>query len=405
MDIDVPLRELGAIDSTALRDAILGQESSAWNEDESRQESFYMHEKTRSIVLLSMDHDNWPDFKVSQGPGWQRIADVALPVMRKIIKKHYPVGGEVVRAIAARLVAGENIKPHSDVHQCFHCGHRIHVPITTNPKVWFTIDGRPYQFKVGEAYEINNQKQHSVVNKGAEDRITFIFDYYPPGPLAYAANQEKERPESRQDTNPKFRKLLGKERNYLLLRSNFDVEAIKNKVEHIPDARWLESEREQHFNTHRDTQSLVLINFFRSKHTKPDYRELYFEFENEIKSVVDCIAEYYQNNGFLVRMLLAKLPAGGQIANHTDSGDVLLNCHRVHIPIITNDKVVFAVGGEEKNMQVGELWEIDNELVHSVENHGDEDRIHLIIDWVPNYTGRPEENVLASFGQDTLSAI
>ena len=243
------------------------------------------------------------------------------------------------------------------------------------------------------------------MNKGAEDRITFIFDYFPPGPLAYAADQEKGQAESRQGTNPKFSKLLGRERSYLLLHGDFDVEAIKNKVEHIPDATWLASQREEHFEAHRDTQSLVLINFFRSKHTKPDYRELYFEYENELKPVVDCIADYYQNNGFLVRMLLVKLPAGGQIPNHTDGGYALLNCHRVHIPIITNDKLAFVVGGEEKSMQVGELWEINNELVHTVANHGDEDRIHLIIDWMPNYAGQPEEDVLASSGQDTLSAM
>jgi hypothetical protein len=41
------------------------------------------------------------------------------------------------------------------------------------------IDGQPYQLKVGEAYEINNQLTHSVMNKGSEDRITFIFDYVP----------------------------------------------------------------------------------------------------------------------------------------------------------------------------------------------------------------------------------
>ena len=45
------------------------------------------------------------------------------------------------------------------------------------------IDGRPYQLQVGEAYEINNQKVHSVMNKGAEDRINFIFDYMPPGAI------------------------------------------------------------------------------------------------------------------------------------------------------------------------------------------------------------------------------
>jgi len=41
------------------------------------------------------------------------------------------------------------------------------------------IDGKPYRFEVGKAYELNNQKQHSVMNKGNEDRITFIFDYIP----------------------------------------------------------------------------------------------------------------------------------------------------------------------------------------------------------------------------------
>ena len=180
MDIDVPLRELGPIDATALREAVLKQEDAAWHEDESRQESFYVHDQTWSIILLNIDDDKWPERHVSRGPGWDRLADVALPVMKEIIETHYPTGGEVIRAMAARLRAGQAIKPHNDVHQSFHCAHRIHVPITTSSKVWFTINGRPYQFKLGEAYEINNQRQHSVVNRGDEDRITFIFDYIPP---------------------------------------------------------------------------------------------------------------------------------------------------------------------------------------------------------------------------------
>jgi aspartyl/asparaginyl beta-hydroxylase (cupin superfamily) len=57
------------------------------------------------------------------------------------------------------------------------------VPITTNPRVRFMIDGRPHQLQVGRAYEINNQKNHSVMNKGDEARITFIFDYVPPAEL------------------------------------------------------------------------------------------------------------------------------------------------------------------------------------------------------------------------------
>ena len=100
--------------------------------------------------------------------------------MNDLVMKFYPPGGIVLRAMAAKLLAGGIINPHVDKHPSFHVGHRIHIPITTNPRVRFMIDGRPYQFQVGEAYEINNQKNHSVMNKGDEDRITFIFEYVPP---------------------------------------------------------------------------------------------------------------------------------------------------------------------------------------------------------------------------------
>jgi hypothetical protein len=187
MDIDVPLRELGEFDSSALRDAILTQDESAWHEDEYRQSTYDVHLETQSIVLIFTDGSNWPNPEIVKEPGWDRLHEVAVPLMHEIINKHYPKGGTIIRAMAAKLLAGGSIKPHLDHHPSFHCGHRIHVPITTNPRVRFMIDGRPYQFQVGQVYELNNQKQHSVMNKGEEDRITFIFDYVPPGPLAIQA--------------------------------------------------------------------------------------------------------------------------------------------------------------------------------------------------------------------------
>lgn len=179
MDIDEPLRELGEIDIAPLRDQILSQEDAAWHEDTYRQQVYDVHRETESIVLVFTHGDNWPNSEIRKEPGWDRLADVAVPVMHEIIEKHYLPGGTIIRAMAAKLKAGGKITPHRDKHPSFHAGHRIHVPITTNPRVRFMIDGRPYQFKVGEAYEINNQKQHSVANKGTDDRITFIFDYVP----------------------------------------------------------------------------------------------------------------------------------------------------------------------------------------------------------------------------------
>jgi Flp pilus assembly protein TadD len=95
-----------------------------------------------------------------------------------------------------------------------------------------------------------------------------------------------------------------------------------------------------------------------------------------------------------VRLIFAKLAAGGAIPEHTDAGYSLLNCHRVHIPIVTNDQVVFSVGGERMVMHAGEFWEINNGGPHAVVNQGEDDQIHLIVDWMPNPEGRSVEAVL-----------
>ncbi len=198
--------------------------------------------------------------------------------------------------------------------------------------------------------------------------------------------------------NNGFRKLLGRANSYLQLHEQFDVQALKGCIEKIPAEKWLESERERLFAVHKHTQSVLLVRFEDFKHNKPEFEPLYFELEAALQPLIDYVADYYQNNGFTVRLLLAKLLAGGNIPHHTDAGFSLLNCHRVHIPLITNDEVIFSVGGEEKNMKPGEFWEINNGIDHAVENRSDQDRIHIIVDWMPNFAGLPHEEALKPEG-------
>lgn len=178
MDIGVPIKDWGAMDTTVLRDAILDQDELAWDEDDLRQAEYDVHSQTRSIVMLFAS-ETWPVVTISRKKGWDRIAAAANPIMAEIIKRFYPPGGTIIRAVAAKLVAGGKITPHVDALKSFAHGHRIHIPITTNKLVRFMIDGRPYRFEIGHVYEINNQKTHSVINAGKEDRINFIFDYVP----------------------------------------------------------------------------------------------------------------------------------------------------------------------------------------------------------------------------------
>lgn len=178
MDIGVTLRPLGPVESGDLVAAILAQEEAAWQANRYRQQTYEVHTQTESLVLIFCD--GWPELQVRKEAAWEPLKDVAVPLMSDIIARHYPPGGTVIRAMAAKLKAGGVIAPHRDTHPSFTHSHRIHVPVTTHPGVRFMINGRPHRFEPGHAYEINNQMNHSVLNSGAEDRITFIFDYLPP---------------------------------------------------------------------------------------------------------------------------------------------------------------------------------------------------------------------------------
>ena len=53
---------------------------------------------------------------------------------------------------------------------------------------------------------------------------------------------------------------------------------------------------------------------------------------------------------------------------------------RIHVPIITNDKVEFLQQGKPVVMKPGECWYLNVDVEHEVHNRSDEWRIHLILD-------------------------
>ncbi|MCE2460615.1 MAG: aspartyl/asparaginyl beta-hydroxylase domain-containing protein [Pseudomonadales bacterium] len=180
-------RDLGPVACTALLTAVRGLEEAAWSAKEYRQESFNVHRSTQSIVLCFLDLDQWPGLAVNRDVGWAQLGDSAQPVMDSIIERCYPVGGVVIRSMAVRLPAGARITPHVDEHESLRVSHRIHLPLVTNPRVRFFIDGVPHRFETGRAVEVNNQMSHSVMNDGPSDRIHLIFDYLAPDRLVNPA--------------------------------------------------------------------------------------------------------------------------------------------------------------------------------------------------------------------------
>lgn len=97
----------------------------------------------------------------------------------------------------------------------------------------------------------------------------------------------------------------------------------------------------------------------------------------------------------LVRLL--SLEPGGTIREHRDS--FLSRCIvRLHVPIVSNDRVEMYVGGTRCTWRCGELWYGDFSQVHSGVNFGTESRVHLVLD-----VG-VDDNLLALFPECAVSA-
>lgn len=109
---------------------------------------------------------------------------------------------------------------------------------------------------------------------------------------------------------------------------------------------------------------------------------LWAKWEHLLRPVLqNATTVYGYDKGVYPRVMLARMAAGGVIKPHRDANLAAKWPHKIHIPIITNDQVIFRVEGAECVMAEGEAVEVNNMGVHSVENRGTSDRIHLIFEY------------------------
>jgi hypothetical protein len=176
---------------------------------------------------------------------------------------------------------------------------------------------------------------------------------------------------------------------------NVDIGELERLVLSLSDEQWDEfSIRQNIYEVHQNTRTIGLVYDLDFRHSHPTRLPTLAMFENALLPVLSKTAAHYEESetgkqllrdnklGYFIRASLVRLTAGCGIAAHRDMNFSLTHSHRVHLPIITNDEVWFTVGSESINMRPGELYEVNNRRVHSVENKGAEDRVHLILDFV-----------------------
>ena len=169
-----------------------------------------------------------------------------------------------------------------------------------------------------------------------------------------------------------------------------DVCNLIEKFNNLDEEIWLEHQYRQNMKkgkgTHRNTNSIeILWDPECLKNLEIGTKSKNYDLL-EMDEFFDSIKPLYQKeygDGYFLHALFARLKANTNIKEHFDRGESLTLSKRTHIPIKTNPNIKFKVGGEEKYIKSGEIWEINNSgKKHGVVNNSGEDRIHLILDYI-----------------------
>ena len=186
MNFDGDLRKIGDIDVTRFAQQAAKITDADWTADAFRQKTYEVHKQTQTIRLI-MDEDG-RHRDPTYHPSYEIYKELVDPIeifirrqfeqtlkAKRLRKKHGR--GYFIRMILVKLLANGSIPHHVDQGETLSKSHRMHLPIITNEQNLFSVGDTEMHMKAGELWEINNRREHGVVNGGSEDRTHLIIDY------------------------------------------------------------------------------------------------------------------------------------------------------------------------------------------------------------------------------------
>jgi len=164
-----------------------------------------------------------------------------------------------------------------------------------------------------------------------------------------------------------------------------EIAALRQAVLAIPDSVWdaENADKPNRFEALDVTRHIVFRFISGFKDWRQSYdRPLWAEWRPLLEPVMAAaVAPYGYARGAFPRVMLARMRPGGVIQPHRDANPAAKWPHKIHVPLQTNDQVVFFVEGQPYRFAEGEAVEVNNMGVHAVNNGGASDRIHLIFEY------------------------
>jgi hypothetical protein len=152
--------------------------SSEWFIDTSRQNDYQIHKDTTSYFIYKTDL-NWTkgqDFLVETKTNDSALLELVEPIIKDLESIHNGVRGNV---LLIKLKAKHNIPKHADSGDYLVLSRRHHIAIVTSDETFFGVGSEKVNMGVGECWEINNTRFHSVENNSEIDRIHLLIDIMP----------------------------------------------------------------------------------------------------------------------------------------------------------------------------------------------------------------------------------
>ena len=181
---------------------------------------------------------------------------------------------------------------------------------------------------------------------------------------------------------------------FVQLKQRFDVTKMHEEVRSLELDLWKPHYNTNHYEGNWTTLQLRSINGkienSISIHGSALQKNMTYEDTILLEKCIylQSVINFFECEKMSVRLM--NLHTGAVIKEHRDyemnfeKGEA-----RFHIPIQTNPGVSFFIENEKIPMDEGECWYLNLSLKHSVNNFGNTDRVHLVIDckvndWVKN---------------------
>jgi hypothetical protein len=158
-----------------------------------------------------------------------------------------------------------------------------------------------------------------------------------------------------------------------------DAARLRAEVEALPESMW--ESRAGRLGPHDAARAIFLRGYApaEGRHKPVEDREAFAHVPYARQIVAQLLPAPPQ------RCLLARLPGGAIVPPHSDNGPYFLKTIRIHVPVVTHDKVWMYCDGRVFTMCPGEVWALNNSARHAVWNaDSTRARTHMICDYLPS---------------------